>query len=409
MEKQLRKYADVILNTCLHISKNKPLFISYNVEVRDFVRILAEEAYNIGVTDIYFDMSDAYLKHDSLKYLDEKSLKKSPFWNRQIWNEYAKKGAAFVMLVSETPGLMKNINPDKISALTTYSLKSRAEFDELRAKSMVPWCIAAAPTEKWAKEVFPKSKDPLKDLWQTIFEICGITSKDPETKLENKIKALTTRCQKLNEYQFTTLRYQNSLGTDFEISLPSNHLWCSGRETLSNGEKVLVNYPTEEVFTSPDCKSANGIVYSSKPLAYQDNIIDNFYLRFKNGKVVEYHALKGEEVLKSILSSVPNIDYLGEVALVEYDSAISKSNIVFYETLFDENASCHLALGDSFPECIEGGIKMSKKELTKNHLNSCPNHIDFMIGTKDLTITGTTKDGQNIKIFTNGNFTKEFK
>ena len=409
MDKLLIKYADVILNTCLKVQKNQPLLISYNVARRDFVRILAQEAYKIGVKDIYFDASDPYLKHEALINLDEKDLKKTKFWNRQVWNEYAKKGAAFVMLASETPGLMKDVDPDKLSALTIYGYESQKEFDDLRAKSMVPWCIAAVPTIEWAKEVFPDSKDPEKDLWNKIFEICGIVSNDPEKLWDKKITKLSERCQKLNAYKFKTLRYQNSLGTDFEIDLPKNHVWCSGKEKLANKKEVLVNFPTEEVFTSPDCKSARGIVYSSKPLAYQDNIIDEFSIKFEKGEAVECHAKKGQKILENIISGCKNSNRLGEVALVEYDSSISKSNIIFYETLFDENASCHLALGDSFPECIENGPKMSKRELQSNNLNDCTNHVDFMVGTKDLEITGITEDGREILIFENGNFTKEFK
>ncbi len=409
MDKLLVKYAQVILNTCLKVQKNQPLFISYNVARRDFARILANEAYKLGVKDIYFDASDPYLKHDALINLEEKDLKKTSFWNRPAWNEYAKKGAAFVMLASETPGLMKDVDPDKMSALTIYGFETRKEFDDLRAKSMVPWCIAAVPTLEWAKEVFPNSKDPENDLWNKILEICGITSSNPEKLWDKKIASLATRCEKLNAYKFKTLRYKNSLGTDFEVDLPKKHVWCSGKEKLANKKEVLVNFPTEEVFTSPDATSARGIVYSSKPLAYQDNIIEDFYIKFEKGVAIECHAKKGQKILENIISGCKNSNRLGEVALVEYDSAISKSNIIFYETLFDENASCHLALGDSFPECIENGPKMTKKELKENNLNDCTNHVDFMIGTKDLEITGITKDGKEVLIFQEGNFTKEFK
>ena len=409
MEKLLIKYAQVILNTCLKVEKNQPLFISYNVARRDFARIVAEEAYKIGVKDIYFDASDPYLKHDALLNLNEKELKQSSFWNHQVWNDYAKKGAAFVMLASETPGLMKDVDPDKLNALTIYGYETREKFDELRSKSMVPWCIAAVPTLEWAKEVFPDSKDPEKDLWYKIFNICGIDSSSPEKLWDKKINTLSDRCQKLNSYKFKTLKYKNSLGTDLAIDLPLNHIWCSGNEKLTNKKEVLVNFPTEEVFTSPDCKSARGIVYSSKPLAYQDNIIDEFYIKFDKGVAIECHAKKGQKILENIISGCHNSNRLGEVALVEYDSAISKSNIIFYETLFDENASCHLALGDSFPECLKGGTKMTRSELLNNNLNFCANHVDFMIGTKDLEIIGVTEDGTEVPIFQNGNFTKEFK
>lgn len=409
MKKQLEKYANTILTTCLKIEENQPLLISANYERIDFVKILSNIAYSLGVKDIYFDLTDVELKHDALLKLELDDLKKMQFWNKEKWNEYAKKGAAFIMLASETPGLMKDINPQKISDLTIHALKTRQEFDELRDKSMVPWCIAAVPTESWAKQVFSNSKDPVNDLWKKIFEICHINEDDPEKTWDENIKKLSKRSEKLTSYQFKKLKYTNSLGTDFEIELPQNHIWCSGKSILKNKKEVLVNFPTVEVFTSPTNNSANGIVYSAKPLAYQDNIIDNFWIKFENGVAIDCGAQKGEEVLKNIITSCPGANRLGEVALVEYDSPISKSNITFYETLYDENASCHLALGASFPECIENGPEMSRAELDKFKLNNSTNHVDFMIGTKDLNITGITKNNEKITIFENGNFTKTFK
>ncbi|MDE5888799.1 MAG: aminopeptidase, partial [Bacilli bacterium] len=324
------------------------------------------------------------------------------------WNKYAKSGAAFLMLASETPGLMKDIDPMKLNELTMYSYETRKEFDELRNKSIVPWCIAAVPTLPWAEEVFPKSKDPLKDLWNEIFTICYINEKNPEKVWEQKIEKLSKVCEKLNSYHFKTLKYKNDLGTDFTIDLPDKHLWASGENKLVNGVHAIANFPTEEVFTSPTYDSANGIVYASKPLCYQDNLIEDFWIKFEKGIATDCHAKKGDKVLKQIISSCKNSNRLGEVALVPYDSPISNSNIIFYETLYDENASCHLALGASFAECLENGPKLSKKDLEKAKLNDCNNHVDFMIGSKDLSIVGTTVNGEEITIFEKGNLTKDF-
>lgn len=409
IEKLKEKYARVILTTCLGVKKNQPLFISANYEVVDFVRILANIAYEIGVKDIYFDLTDPYLKHDALKNLSVKDLKKMQFWNKESWNVYASKGAAFVMLVSETPGLMKDIDQKKLSDMTMYGYETRAKFDELRDQSIVPWCIVAVPTSAWAKEVFPKSKEPVEDLWKTIFEICQINKGNPEKVWEEKINKLSERCEKLNSYHFKSLRYTNSLGTNLTIQLPEKHLWASGRETLANGKSALVNFPTEEVFTSPTNDSAEGIVYSSRPLCYQDNLIEDFWIEFKKGQAVRCKAKKGEETLKQLIHSCKNSDRLGEVALVPYNSPISESNVTFFETLYDENASCHLALGAGFTECIVDGPNSSREELAKHKLNDCKNHVDFMIGTKDLNIVGILPNGEEVSIFENGNFTKEFK
>jgi len=409
MEEMKEKYAEIILKVCLKLNKDMPLFICANTEILDFVKIITKKAYEIGVTDIYYDITDPYIKREALNSLSLEDLKKHQYFNKDIWNEYAKKGTAFLMLAAEIPGLMKGIDSKKLSDITIYSLNTRKEFDDLRSKNLVPWCICAVPTESWAREVFKESDNPLEDLWHAIFKMCLIDQNNPEKLWEEKLNKLEMRSSKLNKYQFKKLHYINSLGTDFTIELPLNHLWASGCEKI-NGQDILVNFPTEEVFTSPDNMSINGIVYASKPLSYQDNIIKDFYFRFKDGRVIDFDAKEGKDTLENIINSCNNADRLGEVALVEYDSPISKSNILFYETLYDENASCHLALGDSFPECIKDGLNISKEDLEKKyHLNNCTNHVDFMIGTKDLKISGITKDNKEILIFKDGNFTDEFK
>ena len=406
MENLMRKYARVLLESCLKVEENQPLFVSFNVERLDFVRLVSEEAYKLGIKDIYFDMSDPYLKHSALKSLEVEDLKKLTFWNKEMWNVYAKKHAAFLMLASETPGLMKDIEPKKITEMTRYAYETRKEFESYRDKSELAWCIAAVPTKAWADVIFKDKDNSVELLWNKIFEICSITEEDPVKIWNDKLDLLKKRADKLNEKNFKTLIYKSSK-TDFKIDLPENHRWESGCEKLVNGKEVLVNFPTEEVFTSPDCRSAEGIVYSSKPLEYQGVILDNFSIEFKDGVVTNFSAEQGEETLKEMINICENSNMLGEVALVPYDSPISNTNMVFLETLYDENAACHLALGDSFPECINE--KGTKKELfEKYNMNNSDSHVDFMIGTKDLNIKGITHDNKEIDIFINGNFTEEF-
>lgn len=406
MEKLMRKYAEVLLKTCLKVEENQPLFISFNTERLDFVRIVSEEAYKIGVKDIYFDMSDPYLKHEALKYLEIEDLKQLSFWNKEMWNVYARKHAAFLMLASETPGLMKDIDPKKMSELIRYSQETREEFEAYRDKSELAWCIAAVPTKAWADELFDNNENSVNMLWNKIFEICSIDQEDPVKIWNDKLALLKKRASKLNEKKIKTLIYKDNKN-NFKIGLPDNHNWASGCERLANGKEVLVNFPTEEVFTSPDCRSAEGIVFSSKPLEYQGVILDNFQIEFKDGVVTNFKAEKGEETLKEMINICENSNMLGEVALVPYDSPISNTNMVFLETLFDENAACHLALGDSFTECInEVGTK--EELFNKFNMNNSKSHVDFMIGTKDLNIKGITQDNKEIDIFINGNFTEEF-
>ena len=294
MKELQEKYAETLLKSCLKMDKNQPLLISYNVERNDFVRILTKIAYEIGVKDIYYDIQDPYLKHEALKNLNIEECKKIGFWNKEIWNEYAKKDAAFLMLASETPGLMKDIDSKKQAELTKYSYETRKEFDDMRDKSALAWCIAAVPTESWGKKLFPNSPSPTKELWNKIFEICKITEEDSESIWNNKIAKLTERGKKLTNYQFDKLIYKGSNGTNFSIKLPKKHIWKSALEHLINGKDILVNFPTEEVFISPDCFSGEGIVYSSKPLSYNDVIINNFNISFKDGKVIDFSAEEGE-------------------------------------------------------------------------------------------------------------------
>ncbi len=403
------KYARVILESCLRIEKETPLFISYNKERKDFVDIVTKIAKELGITDIYYDESDPFKKHELLKTLSIEELKETGLWNKEMWNIYGKKNAAFLMLASEMPGLMKDIDSKKLSEIIKYAQSTRKEFDDLRDKSILAWCIAAVPTEMWAKELY-KEDNAVDILWDKIFDMCMIKEDNPTEIWNKKIEKLQERGKKLTNYRFKTLEYTSSNGTDFTIDLPKNHIWASGREKLASGKEVLVNFPTEEVFTSPDCKSAEGIVYSSKPLSYQDNIINNFYIKFSKGKVIDSHAEEGDSILKEMINICENSDMLGEVALVPYDSPISNMKEVFLETLFDENAACHIALGDSFPECIENGPNISKEVLFNEYnMNKCDSHVDFMIGTKDLNITGITEEGNKVLIFKNGNFSEEFE
>ena len=400
--------ANVLLQDCLKLKADEPLFISATYEVIDFVRIVTKQAYKLGVKDIYYDFNDPILKHDALKNLSIEELKTTTFWNKEIWNEYAKKGAAFLMLASETPGLMNDIDSQKISKMTMYAYDTRKDFDDLRDKALVPWCIAVVPTKSWSEKVFPNSLNPVEDMWKTIFNICYINDQNPREKIENHIKSLSTRAQKLNNYHFKELRYKNKLGTNFKIGLANEALWQSGKSIIK-GEDILVNFPTMEVFTSPTYDSANGIVYASLPLSYQDNIIKDFYIEFKNGIATNWDAKEGLDTLTNIITETPNANRIGEIALVENSSPISKEHRIFFETLLDENAACHIALGAGFPECIKDSENKSLEELEKYKLNNCKNHVDFMIGTSDMEITGIDTNGREIPIFKNGNFTEEFE
>ena len=398
MNNKFKKYAELLINRCLSVKKDQPLLITAPVECFEFVRIVASVALESGVNDIYFDYDDEVIKHDELKYLNNNDLKKSRFFNKKIYDEYAKKGAAFLMLCADNPDMMKDIDEEKIGYAAKISRTTKPIYKKKQLTYEVPWCIACVSTDAWAKKVLPNSKNAKEELWNLIFKMCLVNKNNPIEEWNKKQEKNTKLINKLNNLKVKTLHYKNNLGTDFSVSFNDN-IWCGGGCKSTDGRDIIVNMPTEEVFTTPNKFTANGIVYASLPLVYNGSIINDFWFEFKNGKVINYGAKTGKNILKTILE-IKNGNYLGEVALVDVTSPISKSNILFFDTLYDENASCHLALGEAFTECIES--KKSDKELG---LNKSQTHVDFMIGTKDLLVTAETVDGKKITIMKNGKFT----
>jgi aminopeptidase len=259
----------------------------------------------------------------------------------------------------------------------------------------------------WAKKVFPDMEEDKAEeaLWDAIFKASRVTEDNDPVKEWNEHNARLIKHNKiLNDFQFKALHFKNEIGTDLTVELVENHVWSGGQEEATTGTVFNPNIPTEENFTMPLKTGVNGKVVATKPLDYQGNLIEDFWLEFKDGKVVDYDAKEGKDNLKNLIEFDEGSSYLGEVALIGYDSPISQSNILFFNTLFDENASCHLALGRAYPMNIQGGTEMSKEELEKCGYNNSMAHVDFMFGSKDLDIVGETKDGKKVQIFKDGNF-----
>lgn len=404
MKDNFEKYAELLLFKGLNIKRSQPLVITSPIECIDFVRVVAKKAYEYGINDIYFDWSDSYLKRYQLMNLDMEDLESSPFWNKKIYDEYALKDGAFLMLSAEESDIFEGVDSEKIARTSYINRTSRPVYREKQGKYEVPWCIAMVSTDVSAKKVFPDLQNAKERLWEEIFKACLIDKKEPLKEWDKKIANSKSNVKKLNDLHLKKLHYTNSLGTDLYIELGEGHIWCGADEKMPDGTPLLVNIPTEEIFTSPLRDKTEGIVYASKPLVYGGTLIDNFWIRFENGKVVDFDAEEGKEVLDSMINLDEGSCMLGEAALVEYDSPISNSGILFYNTLFDENAACHLALGNGFPSCYKDGVSMSSEELLEVGVNVSNEHTDFMIGTKDLKIVGTTIDDEEVTIFENGNF-----
>ncbi len=403
MKEKYYKYAHLLLERGLCINKKEALVINAPIEAIDFIRVLTDVACSLGIDDIYFDWYDEELKHSELKYYDDEAIKKSHFWNKSIHDEYAKKNAAFLFLTSYNPGVMDDIDSNKMKIASEQSLYTRQVYREMQSNNQVDWCIASVATESWGKLLFPNSNDPKNDLWNIIFDICLINESNPLAAWDNKMHKNKDMCLKLNNLKIKELHYQNTLGTNLIIGLSEGALWCGGSSQIK-GREPIVNIPTEEVFTTPDKYKTNGIVYTSLPLIHAGVKIENICLEFKNGKVVNYHATTGQDELKNILETDSESNMLGECALVDKNSKIALSNVLFYETLFDENASCHIALGRGFKECLTNGDNLNEEALEEVGYNKSKNHVDIMIGTKDLNITAITYDNQEIQIFKEGSF-----
>ena len=395
------KYIDLLLEMCLNFEKSKSLFISYDKCNKEFVEKVIKKAKTLGVDDIKVDEEDIYLTKEKLLTLTAEEIKKDSYFDKSVWNEYAEKGSNFLMLDTEFPHVLESVSPDKISLSREIIRNSREIFRKKEINYEIPWCIAAVPNGVWAKDLFPKEEDSYEKLFKIICDMCLVNTDDPiKSWIEYREKHQKIS-KKLNDLKIKSLHYKNSLGTDLKVTMPKECVWNS---IASEEEKdMFVNMPSYEIFSSPDYRKTEGIVYSSKPLVYAGKIIDNFWLEFKDGKVIDYNAEIGKEILKGIIEGDSNSCYLGEVALVNYDSPISNTGLVFGTTLFDENASCHLALGDGFPNAIEKGTDMNDSELLQNGINISKVHVDFMIGTEDLSIEAEIDSG-TIKIFEKGNF-----
>lgn len=405
-DEKLKEYAALLIRVGLNVQKGQTLVISSPVECAAFARMCAEEAYDIGCREVVMNWHDDVLGRMKFRRAADEVFDTVPLWRRHFFNDYALEGAAYLAISATDPENLKGVDSGRIVRTQQASGIALREFDRLQMCGGFPWCIASIPIPAWAMRVFPGTSvdEAMEKLWDAIFSAVRISGDGQAVaKWEDHIATLAIRKEKLNALNLKSLHYTNSLGTDLVVELPEGHVWEAGDDVTLSGQTYIANMPTEELFTSPLKTGVNGVVYSALPLVNDGNIIDKFHFVVKDGKIVETHAEVGEESLKAAISVDEGASYFGEVALVPYDSPISNQKILFYNTLFDENAACHIAFGEAYP-CLKGGHQMSKDELKKRGLNDSITHVDFMVGTRDLSIIGTTHDGKTIPVFVDGNF-----
>ena len=406
MDEKLREYARLLVRVGLNVQKGQTLVISSPVECAFFARLCAAEAYDAGCREVVMNWSDDALGR--MKYLraEDSVFDTVPLWRRHFYNDYALEGAAYLAISASDPENLKGVDPGRLVRSQQASRKALKDFDRLQMCSGFPWCIASIPIPAWARKVFPDlpENEAMEKLWEAIFRAVRISGDGRAVeKWQAHLDTLARRVDRLNALDLKSLHYTNSLGTDLTVELPEGCVWEAGNDETLSGVPFIANIPTEEIFTAPLKTGVNGVVCSSLPLSHDGHIIDQFRFVVKEGRIVEAHAEKGEATLKAAVSVDEGAAYFGEVALVPYDSPISNQKILFYNTLFDENAACHIAFGEAYP-CIRGGRQMTKEQLKERGLNDSITHVDFMVGTADLNITGTTRDGRTVPVFVNGNF-----
>jgi len=403
---KLKEYARLIVRTGANVQKDQDVVLNCGVENVDFGRMVVEEAYKAGARDVIVFWNDVRTSRIRFDYAAMEVLGDIPEWRAESRNYYARQKAAFIAVTGSDPEAFLGVDSEKLKTSAKASDAAFKPYYKMMMASEMQWCVVAVPEEKWAQKVFPDldRETAMERLWQAIFTSVRIGDGDAVKAWEKHNALLTEKCNLLNAYHFEKLHYRNSLGTDFVIGLQKDHVWEGGGEFTPDQVCFFANMPTEEIYTAPDCNSAEGTVVAAMPLCHQGNLIENFSVTFHDGKVTDFTAEKGYEMLKMIIEMDEGSDRLGEVALVPYDSPLATMGILFYDTLFDENAACHLAFGECYPTTIKNGVNMSKEELKAAGGNQSLTHVDFMIGTKDLEITGIREDGAQICIFRNGNW-----
>ncbi|MDQ0188531.1 aminopeptidase [Alicyclobacillus cycloheptanicus] len=399
----LASYAEVTVNLGLNIQKGQVLVIDAPILSADFVRIVAEKAYDAGAKHVEVNWHDAFLGKTRLLRSSIEALSEYPSWRVESYMRMAQEGAAFLTVHAPQPKLLQDVPTERITASTRAARQALSEYQKMRQSFRVAWSIVNYPTLEWAEQVYPDAapKERLERLWTAIFRMTRVDQNDPAATWQNHLHSLNTRIRHLNQVQYRRLRYQ-APGTDLVVALPENHVWLGGGTTNEQGIFFVPNIPTEEVFTAPIRTGVNGTVRSTKPLFYNGKLIDDFSLRFENGRIVDYDAAVGYDVLQSIIETDEGSHYLGELALVPQSSPIAQEDTIFYNTGFDENASCHLAIGMAYPANISGGTTMSREALLERGVNTSLVHIDFMIGSSELDIDGETQDGEWVPVFRKG-------
>lgn len=401
----LDKYAMLIVKTGVNVQSGDLVQLDISVNQAALARLIVKKAYAAGARQVALKWTDDTILREQVENMDIEELRTVPEYKQTEIDDLVAQRISRISVVSQDPGVFAGIPTERIEAYQQYDRKLLFGLRQVAAANKISWTVVAAAEGPWAAKVFPElaESEQVDALWDAIFKATKVYEADPVEAWRLHEKTLQEKATMMNQEQFKALHYQ-APGTDLTIGLPENHVWDSARSINEKGFEFMANMPTEEIFTAPDRRVVDGVVASTKPLAYAGQVITGISLTFKEGAIIDVKAEQGEEVLKALVEMDEGSKYLGEVALVPDPSPISQSGIIFYSTLFDENASNHLAIGNAYAFSIADGVEMSEKELGEHGLNRSKNHVDFMIGSDRMNIDGIRQDGSRIAIFRNGDW-----
>ena len=404
-EERLEAYADLIVSRGVSLKPGQTVILAAPVEAYDFARRIQRICFDAGAKDIIVRWGDNEGGVMRLRHATFDTLTDIPQWFADSYNDYAREDVVFIALDTEFPPPV-GLDPEKVSASRIARMRATEPFMQARMEAIVRWNISSVATVEWASLVYPDlgADEGLDALWHDVLSCTRCLEGDPIAAWDEHVARNNAYRDRLNEADLSALHFVSDLGTDLVVGLPKGYRFCATQEVGSDGTLFIANIPSEEIFSAPDRLRVNGTVVASMPLMYNNEKVEGLRFEFKDGKAISFTADRGAESIEHLLATDEGASYLGEVALVPHDSTVSNADKLFYTTLYDENASCHLALGKSYPDTIKGGLELSQEELVEAGLNHSLEHVDFMFGTPDLRITGITEQGDEIPVFSQGNW-----
>lgn len=404
--KQMEKYAELAVRIGANMQKGQEAVIRCDVQCADFAHLIAAKAYEFGAKMVHMEYLDEKLDRINMLNATKDAITDIPSYRKAMWDYSVERRCCLISISAEDPNKFKGCDAAKLSAYEVARQLARQAFRNATMSNYLRWTIVSIPTPAWAQQVFPTLpvEQAVDKMWNAIGHIMRLDQPDPTAAWKKHINTLVSRAEFLTRHNFEYIHMTNAQGTDLTVGLATDHVWIAAQEEGQDGVPFTANMPTEEVFTAPHNRKINGVVTNALPLVNNGNIIDSFRIVFKDGKVADYSAKVGYDALKGLLSTDEGVLSLGEIALIGKNSPIAESGILFFNTLFDENASCHLAFGASYPTTVKGGNDMTAEQLAAHGMNQSIQHVDFMVGTKDMDIDGIGYDGTATPIFRNGDW-----